>query len=75
MLIDSTPMPTCDPDLAYFQRRLPGVIDSPVETVPVGMFTTDGRLHANAAGSARISSMIADQIIQRMSADSAAGAH
>ncbi len=75
VLVDSTPMPPCDPDLAYFQQRLPGVIDNPVETLPVEMFTTDGRLHANAAGAARISSMIADQIIQRMSGDSATGAH
>ena len=75
VLIDSTPMPPCDPELAYFQQRLPGVIDNSVETVPLEMFTADGRLHANAAGAARISNMIADQIVQRMSADSAAGAH
>lgn len=64
VLMDATPMPPCDEQLAYFEQRLPGVIDNRVETFPLDAYTTDGRLHMNAAGAARFSEQIAEQILE-----------
>jgi len=74
VLVDSTPMPPCDPKLTYFRERLSGLIDNEVKTLPIGSFTTDGRLHVNAAGSVLLSNTVANQILQRMSGNSTTGA-
>ncbi|ADW67555.1 hypothetical protein [Granulicella tundricola] len=68
VLIDSTPMPTCDPKFAYFQTNLSALVDNGIQSMPLDSFTQDGRLHVNAAGSLLLSNMVANQISQRMSA-------
>jgi hypothetical protein len=70
VLVDSTPMAPCDPKLSYFQQTLSALVDNRFQTIPITAFTTDGRMHANATGSALLSNMVADQVLQRMSIDS-----
>jgi hypothetical protein len=68
VLLDATPLPPCDPKLAYFREHLAGLVDSGVQVFPLSAFTSEGRLHANATGSAMLSNMIAGQIADRMRA-------
>jgi hypothetical protein len=65
VLIDVTPMPPCDPSLAFYRQRLtPAVIDNSVGTLQLGMYTDSGRLHTTDAGAAEISQRIAEQILR-----------
>jgi hypothetical protein len=67
VIVDATPSVDCDPSLGFFREHLDGLIDDgPLETIPIANFSNDGRLHANAAGSRVISTMVADQILRRM---------
>lgn len=75
VLVDATPLATCDPSLHFFQRQLPGVIDNQMETLPISAYVVDGRLHVNAEGSALLSNMLAKQIEERLRSESLAGAH
>lgn len=75
VLVDATPLATCDPSLSFFQQQLPGVIDNRLKTLPVSAYNVDGRLHVNANGSALLSNMLADQIAQHLDPASLAGAH
>ena len=61
VLIDVTPIPACDPNLAFFRGTLAGVIDNGVETLPVSDFLWGGR-HTTEAGSVALSQRIASQI-------------
>jgi hypothetical protein len=78
VLVDAMPLPTCDPDLAYFQRTLSGVIDNRLGSLPAADYysgaSSVGR-HANAHGSVPLSNMIADQILDRLHSSSTIGAH
>lgn len=75
VIVDATPTVDCDPSLGFFHEHLDGLIDdAPLRTQPIGNFSNDGRLHANAAGSVVISTMVAEQILQRMGTMPAAGA-
>jgi hypothetical protein len=63
VLIDVTPVPPCDPTLAFYNTMLaPNTVDNGLGTLPLGMYTTTGRLHTNAAGAQAISVQIAEQI-------------
>jgi hypothetical protein len=75
VLVDATPLATCDPSLRFFQQQLPGVIDNRLETLPISVYVVDGRLHVNAEGSAHLSNMLAKQIEEHLSSESLAGAH
>ena len=75
VLVDATPLATCDPSLSFFQRQLPGVIDNRVETLPISAYVVDGRLHVNAEGSALLSNMLAEQVEEHLRSGSFAGAH
>jgi hypothetical protein len=75
VLVDATPLAACDPSLPFFEQQLPGVIDNRVETLPVSAYSVDGRLHVNAAGSALLSNMLAEQIEEHLRSGSLAGAH
>jgi hypothetical protein len=75
VLVDATPLPTCDPSLPFFQQQLPGVIDNQMDTLPVSAYNVDGRLHVNARGSMLLSNMLADQIAQHLAPASLARAH
>ena len=67
VVIDATPVPGCDLDLAYFQRVLPGTIDDdPLPIYPIGVYLRNTRLHMNEVGSKMVSQMIANQIAERM---------
>ena len=67
VLIDATPTIPCDPSLRYFQLTTHGLIDNqPYAPITADSYTDDGRLHANALGAERISTMIADQVAARM---------
>jgi hypothetical protein len=61
VLIDATPIPACDPNLAFFLGKLSGVIDNRVDTLPVSDFLEGGR-HTTTAGSVLLSERIASQI-------------
>jgi len=73
VLVDATPLATCDPSLSFFQRVLPGVIDNRVEALPVSVYNADGRLHVDAEGSAILSKMVADQIAKHLDPASLTG--
>jgi hypothetical protein len=75
VLVDATPLATCDPSLSFFKQQLPGVIDNRMETLPVSAYVVDGRLHVNAGGAALLSNMLADQIEEHLRSESLAGAH
>ena len=63
VLVDATPTADCDPNLAFFQSHLNGVIDNaPYRPIPISSFIDNGRLHANQSGVRLISEMIATQI-------------
>ena len=67
VLIDATPTIPCDLALPYVQQHYAGVIDNtPYRPFPIDGYTDDGRLHANALGTTRLSNMIARQIAARM---------
>jgi hypothetical protein len=66
VLVDATPVATCDPSLGFFKQHSPEVIDNRLETLPIDAYTIDGRLHVNAKGSKLISVMLADQIVQQL---------
>jgi hypothetical protein len=61
VLVDATPIPACDPNLAFFRGKLAGVVDNRVETFPVSDFLEGGR-HTTRAGSVLLSERIASQI-------------
>ena len=67
VLIDATPTISCDPSLPFFQLTTHGLIDNqPYAALTADSYTDDGRLHANALGTQRISTIIADQVLARM---------
>jgi len=65
VLVDAMPVPVCDPDLAGLHRKLDGVVDNGIETLPVRDFQVGGR-HPNPEGSVVLSEMVAEQIVDRM---------
>lgn len=74
VLIDATPVPTCEPGLPQMQQTLAGQVDNlPLPTLPIGDYVTGGRLHAGPAGALVISKMIAAQILARTA--TAEGSH
>jgi hypothetical protein len=74
VLVDAMLLPVCDPGLSYFQRELSGVVDNKIGVLPVSDYYAGGR-HANPMGSVPLSKMVADQILKRLQADPATGAH
>jgi hypothetical protein len=73
VLVDATPLATCDPSLSFFRQELPGVIDNQMEALPVSVYNVDGRLHVDAEGSAIFSKMVADQIAKHLNSASLTG--
>jgi hypothetical protein len=65
VLIDSVLLPSCDPDVEYFREQLGGVIDNRIDTLPPQDFYQGGR-HVNSHGSVPLSTMVADQILDRL---------
>lgn len=64
VIIDVTPAPPCDPNLNFFQARLPGLVDDiPWPIYPVNVYIKGQRNHMNEVGSAMISNMMASQIL------------
>lgn len=72
VLVDSSLLPDCDPDVTYFRQELKGVIDNQIETLPISDFYNGGR-HVNPTGSVPLSLMVADQIMNRLSANNKPG--
>lgn len=66
VLVDVTPMPTCDVGLEFYRAHLPGVVDNTVDTLPVGDFNSSGRLHMTDDGATELSKRVADQIAARL---------
>jgi hypothetical protein len=67
VIVDATPAPPCDPDLALYQKTLPGIVDdSPYPVYPINYFLRNTRLHMNEAGSKLVSKMIANQIFDQL---------
>ncbi len=73
VLIDSTPMAPCDPQLDYFRKHLSGLVDNEIQSLPLSDYASEGRLHTNSAGSVALSAMVAEQIASRMEQDDARG--
>jgi hypothetical protein len=75
VLIDTIPLPACDPSLSFFQRSLAGVTDNPMEPLPVSAYTAMppvGR-HVTADSSVLVSNLLAGQILARLQNESATG--
>lgn len=70
VLLDATPVPTCDPQINYFKEKLNGLIDNGIQTLPPSDYQLRGR-HVNSAGVMPLSNMIADQILSRMNSETA----
>jgi hypothetical protein len=69
VIVDATPTTDCDASLKLFHEHVDGLIDdSPLPTMPIADFSSDGRLHTNEAGSRVLSTMVAKQIMNQMSA-------
>ncbi len=67
VLVDQTPVADCDASRDFDLQQVPGVTDALTnQIIPVTSFTDDGRLHASAEGAARITSLLASQINQRL---------
>jgi hypothetical protein len=63
LLIDVSPMPDCDRQLAYYQRAVAGLTDNQLESWPIAMFN-EGDRHFSPDGSARRSLQVANQILE-----------
>jgi hypothetical protein len=74
VLVDAMLMPACDPGLRYYQRELSGVVDNRLDPLPMTDYYVGGR-HVNPAGSVPLSSTIGDQVLERLHAEPARGAH
>jgi hypothetical protein len=75
VLVDATPVPDCDPSLAFFQQHSSGVVDNRIESLPVSAYTVDGRLHVNAKGSSLLTNILANQLADQMHLTLSAGGH
>ena len=75
VIVDATPSPPCDVDLAENEKALPGIVDdTPYPVYPISDFLRNTRLHMNESGSRKVSMMIANQIYSQMHPASAANA-
>jgi hypothetical protein len=74
VLIDATLMPECDRDLVYFRNALAGLIDNPIDTLPIADYYMGGR-HVNATGSVPLSNMVANQVLKHLAASPSVGAN
>ncbi len=69
VLVDATPTASCDVSLPFYRQHLAGIVDnSPYSPIALDSYTDDGRLHANARGSQRLSGLVADQILAHLAA-------
>jgi len=67
VLVDAIPTAFCDPNNAFDEVHLHGIVDDdPLPHFPFYAYTDDGLLHTNAYGSSLLSNLIADQLRQRM---------
>jgi hypothetical protein len=75
VLVDTIPLPACDPSLSFFQRTLAGVTDNPMESLPVRSYSGFPPLgrHVTADGSVLISNLLANQILARLQNESGTG--
>ena len=62
VLINVMPMPACDEGLPFYRAHLAGLTDNAVDTLPIGDYSTSGRLHTNDLGTVALSERIADQL-------------
>jgi hypothetical protein len=65
ILVYAMPLPSCDPGILRVQQQLQRVTDAPVQQLPANVFYSDGS-HVNAAGSAMLSEMLSQHVLQRM---------
>ncbi|MCU1322666.1 MAG: hypothetical protein JWM43_2315 [Acidobacteriaceae bacterium] len=65
VLVDVTPMPTCDADYDYYAPRLAGIIDNKQQKYPIELYNSSGRLHLIRSGAERFSEEVAQQIALR----------
>lgn len=68
VLIDVMPMPPCDAGLPYYRAHLANLTDNAVDTLPIGDYSTSGRLHTTDQGTIDLSNRIADQIAAQLRA-------
>ena len=65
VLIDVTPVPTCEPTLDFYGPRLApdqGIIDNRLHTYPVNWYISSGRLHLGHEGIHQLSTEIGNQV-------------
>jgi hypothetical protein len=72
VLVDATLLPVCDPDLSFFQQALAGVIDNRYDPLPANYYYAGGR-HVYPVGAVAISTMVANQVLDRLHAANRAG--
>jgi hypothetical protein len=63
VLVDVTPVPTCETVPVRYDAQHPAPTDNPLERYPIGLFNGTGRLHMTREGVERFSAEIADQIL------------
>jgi hypothetical protein len=61
VLIDVMPMAACDQGLPYYRARLANLTDNGVDTLPIGDYSTSGRLHTTDQGTIDLSNRLAAQ--------------
>ncbi len=70
VLIDAIPTATCNPNNAWNEQHLQGIVDdAPLPHYPFNAYTEEGVEHTNAYGSQLISNFIADQLQTRIIAN------
>ena len=63
VFVDATPMPSCDPALAFYAPYLTKpLVDDGQRTLPITAYSSTGNLHVNDTGAQMLSTLIADQI-------------
>ena len=67
VLVDAIPTADCDPNIAWDDQHLRGIIDDyPLTHFPISAYTGEGLEHTNDLGSSLLSNLLADQITARL---------
>lgn len=73
VIFDATPVPACDPDLAFFRQQFHGLIDNSFQPLPMQDYYAGGR-HVYPPGAELISKEISGQILERLKSNAKPGA-
>ncbi|PNG26896.1 hypothetical protein [Methylocella silvestris] len=66
VLVDTTPVPACEPTFDFYAKANPAPTDNRIEAYQLEDFTGSGRLHMSPSGVAKFSNLVSDQIVARL---------